>query len=298
MEYFERITVALCSAPVDADVLRYARLVHDMGEGGVEMSFVHVLPPVDGWRDHGGTPQPLDEVRAALRAVVTEHYGEVSPEAVQVLSGSHLDKLLETVAELHSDLLLLGHRRSARGRRSSSRRLAMKAPCSVWMVPEGCPARISHILAAVDFSRPSARAASLATLIASRRGDAACTVLHVVEPNPLGLDDVAEGEARRDLEAFLAPLDLHGIEIDQAIVEGGSVAGVTAGLVRTAGVDVLVLGTRGRSGSAAVLLGSESEGVLLESSVPVLVTKDRGERLGIVRELLDRDFRSTGLRFG
>jgi hypothetical protein len=67
--------------------------------------------------------------------------------------------------------------------------------------------------------------------------------------------------------------------------------------VASSGVDLLVLGTRGRSASAAVLLGSESDHALLESTIPVLVTKDRGERLGVLRALLERDFEATP-RFG
>lgn len=297
MQYFQHVTVALCLAPVDADVLRHARLVREMGNDETEFSFVHVLPPVDSWSAADRMPRPLEEVRAAMSVAIAEHFGTTAADSIHVLTGSHLDKLLETVAETHSDLVMLGHRRSARGRRSSSRRLAMKAPCSVWMVPEGSPARISHVVAAVDFSLPSARAASLATLIASRAG-AACSVLNVVDANVLGLDTAAESEVWQNLGRFLTPLDLHGMEVRPQIVEAGSVAGGVAREVAAEGVDLAVLGTRGLSRSAATLLGSESEGVLLESTVPVLVTKDRGERLGVLRELLDRDFRSTEPRFG
>ena len=43
-------------------------------------------------------------------------------------------------------------------------------------------------------------------------------------------------------------------------------------------------------GTAAVLLGSESEQVLMETTAPVLVVKHRGERIGLLQVLLDRDF--------
>jgi len=173
----------------------------------------------------------------------------------------------------------------------------MKAPCSVWMVPEGSPPRISAVLAAADFSQPSAHAVSLATLIAQRAGLGICTVLHVRPPNVLNFDTVEQKEVARAFERFLSPLDVHGVEVRQVVGEGGSVAGVAASKVATDGFDLLVLGTRGRSPSAAVLLGSESEGVLLESTVPVLVTKDRGERLGILSALLDREFSKAEAQF-
>jgi hypothetical protein len=53
--------------------------------------------------------------------------------------------------------------------------------------------------------------------------------------------------------------------------------------------ELVVMGTRGLSSSSAVLLGSESEQMLIETDRPVLVTKHRGERLGVLEALLDRD---------
>lgn len=299
MEYFERVTVALCLQPVDADVLRYARLIRDMGEGKTEFCFIHVVSPGDGWHNRDHVARPLPEVRSELQRTVAAHFGEVPEDSVRVLPGAPLDELLETAAQSRSDLVVLGHRRAARGRRSSSRRLGMKAPCSVWMVPEGSPARISHVLAAADFSQPSARAISQATSIARRAGQAACSVLHVIEPSVLGPDATAAStQARDELERFLVPLDLHGVEVRPLVEDGGSVASAAARHVEDEGVDLLVLGTRGRSRSAAVLLGSESELALLEATVPVLVTRVCGERIGVLKALLERDFNSTTPRFG
>jgi nucleotide-binding universal stress UspA family protein len=56
-------------------------------------------------------------------------------------------------------------------------------------------------------------------------------------------------------------------------------------------VDLVVMGSRGQSPSLSTLLGSESEQVLMESKVPVLIAKRRGERIGLLQALLDRDFR-------
>lgn len=298
MKYFERVTVALRLDPVDEDLLRYGRLLRDLAEGPIRFAFVHVLSPVDAWNHAGAPPPSLAEVRSALHAAVRKDFDEVEPEAVHVLTGSHIDKLLASVAEAGSDLLLVGHRRNARGRRSSSRRLAMKAPCSVWMVPEGSPARITRVLAAADFSQASAHAVSLATLIARRAGGAPCSVLHVLQPHSSGYDAVERSEAARAFAAFLAPLDLHGVEVRTLLEESGSVAGAVTHQIAAEGADLVVAGTRGRSLSAAILLGSESEHLLLDSTVPVLVTKDRGERIGILRALLDRDFRTAEPQFG
>ncbi|MGD9762850.1 MAG: universal stress protein [Candidatus Binatia bacterium] len=283
---------------MDHDLLRYARLFRDLGEGRVRFSFVHVLPSVEDAMRRGQTPRSFADVRSELHAMVTEQFGEVAVADVPVLTGPHLDKLLAAVADAGSDLVMVGHRRSARGRRSSSRRLAMNAPCSVCMVPEGSGPRISAVLAATDFSQPSAHAVSLATLIARRAGHETCTVVHVLEPSAYGSPAAERQEIARAFDRFLAPLDLHGVQVQPVQEESRSVAAAVARLVDAGRADLVVLGTRGRGPSAAALLGSESEQVLLESTVPVVVTKDRGERLGILSALLDRKFRGTEPQFG
>lgn len=298
MDYFARVTVALCLDAVDRDVLRYARLVRDLAPARLAVSFVHVVP-VPGGRDrHGRAPRSVTDAYAAVTAAVAEHFGDAADTTVDVLTGAHLDELLTSAAAAESDLIMVGHSSTARGYRSSSRRLAMKAPCSVWMVPEGAPARISHVIAAIDFSPSSARAASLATLIASRAGLGRCTLLHILEPTVLGVDAAERAELREPFERFLAPIDRHGVEVRELVRESGSVPKALLESAESEGADLIVMGTRGRSPSAAVLLGSESEAVIQTSTLPVLVTKDRGERLGLLRALLDRDALRTGSRSG
>ncbi|MBM3770837.1 MAG: universal stress protein [Acidimicrobiia bacterium] len=299
MRYFEHVLVSLAMAPVDRDLLRYARLIREMGEGRTHCSFVHVLPPADLVAQGSGPVLSLSDARAALSETVVEEIGPSAAHDVKVIAGHLVDALLTEAAEEGTDLIMVGHRRDAKGRRTFSRRLAIKAPCSVWMVPEGSAPRITGVLAAVDMSLPSAQALSLATLVASRAKAAKCTVLHVQSPSELGLDGVERDSAEKALERFLSPLDLHGVTVTTRIEESGSVSGPTNAIVDELGLDLVVVGTRGRSPSAATLLGSESEHVLVESKVPVLITKEPGARIGLVRALLDRDFQPRyRTRFG
>ena len=68
------------------------------------------------------------------------HSRPASAADCRVLHGEVIDCLLETAAEWAADLILVGHSREHNGRRALARRLAMKAPCSVWMRPEFSPA--------------------------------------------------------------------------------------------------------------------------------------------------------------
>jgi hypothetical protein len=55
--------------------------------------------------------------------------------------------------------------------------------------------------------------------------------------------------------------------------------------------DLIVMGTRGRSRSAAILLGSETDHVLRQAPVPVLAVKHFGAHLDLLEALLDRKVR-------
>src|SRR5690606_914243 len=126
--------------------------------------------------------------------------------------------------------------------------------------------------------------------VAHRAGVDRCTVLHVLPPSDIGYGETARMNLMRSLERFVSPIDLHNVSVVPVIEESGSVAGVVNALATGGGHDLVVVGTRGRSPSAAVLLGSESEHVLVTSKVPVLITKETGERIGLLQALLDRNF--------
>ena len=57
---------------------------------------------------------------------------------------------------------------------------------------------------------------------------------------------------------------------------------------------LIVMGTRGRSRSAAVLLGSETEHVIMESRIPVLAVKRSGTRVKMLQALRDRRLHERG----
>ena len=58
--------------------------------------------------------------------------------------------------------------------------------------------------------------------------------------------------------------------------------------------DLIVMATRGRSPSAAVLLGSETEHCLMATPIPLLAVKHFGARLSLLQALRDQRFRKRG----
>jgi nucleotide-binding universal stress UspA family protein len=291
MERFQRILVALARRASDAPLLRYARMVAGLVPGAM-FHFAHV-------DERGSTPTKLSE----LEESVASHFAAAAAHDCRIASGHREDELLRLAMETSADMILLGHQPSHSSRRALARRLAMKAPCSIWMVPNGSPADVRRILAAVDFSPASAEALVVATSIAQRRGLASCEALHVYfETSLAGVDEYRQDVRGREQEAFnefLRGLELHGIEVQPRFEESPNVSHAITRAVAEDRADLVVMGTRGMSRSASILLGSQSEHTIMEIHVPILVVKKKGERLGFLKLWLEHSLGAhPGPRFG
>ncbi len=246
-------------------------------------------------------PLDHDRILAELQAEVRPHFTGV-PETAQVsydvLTGPLVDQLLAYVAEKQVDLLLVGHRLSHPGRRALARRLAMKAPCSVWMVPEGTPAAPQRILVPIDFSEPAADSMRVATSMARLCGHSECLALHVYFNEAVvtyeGYDQVLRGQEEQAFRQFIAPINCQGVQVTPLFEESANVAHAIGRAAERHGTDLIVMATRGRSQSSAILLGSVTEEMIIETRVPLLVVKHFGARMGVLQALLDRGFWQRG----
>ena len=177
-----------------------------------------------------------------------------------------------------------------------ARRLTRKATCSVLVLPEEHQSTKGPILVPVRDSECSANALDTACGI-GRMTNATVVALNVfqvhtgysrvgttLEEHQALLETAAEHEhdlllkrigcSRAEVQCQCAA-DLHGKPVP-IILEA----------VTDLAADMVVIGARGRTGAAGVLLGTVTEQLIRESPVPVLAVKKKGECLGILRALL------------
>jgi SulP family sulfate permease len=291
MDLLKRIIVALGRDSLDAGLLAYAKMLAGLAPSAV-FHFTHVLEKAS----------PPSEAQREIEDAVAQHFGAAGLADCRVVPGNRVDQLLETAVETGASLILVGHHSGLSGRRSLARRLAMKAPCSLWLAPQGAPARLERVLAAVDFSHHSANALHAATALARAAGLDECLALHVYFDTTVTASDeysdVVRGREEEAFAAFVAPLDLHGVGVTPLFEDSASVSHAISRAVVAHRADLVVMGTRGLSPSASVLLGSESEQTLMETRVPVLVVKESGSRLGLLQALLKRELEAENVRFG
>ena len=285
---FQRALVALSLTEPDAALLRYAQLL--AGLGCKDFRFVHVAaPPAHAPESDANLARLTQQVEEEVR----RHFGarDGVNHSCHVQQGVRIDALIESAAEYRADIILLGHRKSRSGNRSLARRLAMVAPASIWMVPEGAPVRLTSILVPIDFSDHAADAVAVATDIAARAGLDQCHALHVFfDPSTVRYDEHVHevlGNEEAAFSRFLAQVNTHGVRVEPLFAESTHPA---REILRTAdhlGTYLIVMNTRGRSRAAAILLGSVTSRVMVQTRIPVLVVKHFGARMNLLQALLD-----------
>lgn len=146
---------------------------------------------------------------------------------------------------------------------------------------------IRRILVPLDFSPPSDQALQYGAALAEEFG-ASIVLLHVVEerlvtgPLPaevyLGeLPKVREDlvkEAQTRLMKSLETLNARGIAATGEVLVGGP-SHVILDQAANTGVDLIVMGTHGRTGLTHLLIGSVAERVIRHAPCPVFVVREK-----------------------
>jgi len=144
-----------------------------------------------------------------------------------------------------------------------------------------------HLLVPVDGSRLSTQAVAQAVELARALG-ARITVVHAEPGLPLTLAGLGEPVDPRTVDMLLAASRRESQEILDAACQQVAEAGVAVerrcvtnplpyeaivDAARQVGADLIVMASHGRRGIGALLLGSETQKVLLHTTLPVLVVR-------------------------
>jgi nucleotide-binding universal stress UspA family protein len=166
-----------------------------------------------------------------------------------------------------------------------------KAPADVLLVREHMTKPFQKVLACVDFSETSARAVCYARKIAEHE-HAQLDCLYVFQSalalswnyggylpaSSLRPETEALENWQKRLDDFAGVLlqDAKDISWRALVEERPCVRESIYDFVRTAGVDLVVLGTRGRTDLRSIIMGSTAEKIISHSPCSVLAIKPKG----------------------
>ena len=234
------------------------------------------------------------EVRQQSDAHMKQMIASLNVSGVEVrcetLLGEPFVEIIHAVQQEGYDLVLAGTRGLAGWKEffvgSTAKRLVGKCPSSVWIVKSEYSRPPKVVLAATDFSDVSRRAVQEGLWIA-QQASAELHLLHVIDgadvPPDL-LDKVPEGstlrheideEAKTRMTDFLASLNSDTSKM-HVHVSSGTPWKEIGRLAHAYQVDLIAMGTVGRSGIKGVFLGSTAEKVLGSCDCSMLTVKPEG----------------------
>jgi nucleotide-binding universal stress UspA family protein len=291
---YKRVMVGLDLSAIDPSLIRYAAMLsrHTRAE---KVYFIHVpndldLPAMVRVEHQQAWEQAVLRIRMRLREAVNAHFqGYAGTETIcEVVAGQPVAELLQRVRDQDIHLILVGKKGGEQGTSTLPVKLVRKAPCSVLIVPSHTPPRITSILVPVDFSEPAADAMEVALMLGRNIGATPVLCQHVYTiptwyPGP-GAGRTYEGFAadlkwrvQRAYQGFLARFDLHNVSVQAVLTLHTRPATAIKETATTQNVDLIVMGTRGKSAVAAVLLGSAVEKIIRTINLPLLIVKRQAE---------------------
>jgi universal stress protein E len=267
---------------------------------GASVVAAHVLDEsrLKDWIDTLGEDKSpehwLENARERLAELLAAHLAKCAMTA-EVTLGRPYEKIAEIVERTGAGLLVIGAHDQAKRRVGSVAAKSLRAvPSDVLLLRDWQGRLFRKVAVCVDFSETSAKALASALDFAEAHG-AGLEIMHVIFPptnDPWGqtmehpLDSEVSYEvavrarANRRMEAFLKPYAgrLAKLEHSCILLESQCPAVAISAHVLAGSIDLVALGTQGRSWLGAKVLGSTAARVLNDAPCSVLVVRPSGDR--------------------
>ena len=229
---------------------------------------------------------------------VLEHIKERADERgveseIHFAHGASWEKIIQKVVRDGHDLVIIGTKTHSLFSRmlfgSTGMKLIRYCPCPVWVTKPGMRDRaIGNVLVADDLGEVGYECLQIA-IKGGQEFNVRTHVLHVVEDysgswfggksdsNEVQLKlelDIAQAE--RTLEERLTGLDHRTLEHGvQTFVRSGRADQEIVKMIEEFDIDLLIMGTRGRTGLGAMLIGSTAERLLPQINCSLLAIKPK-----------------------
>lgn len=301
MKRFRRILVTFDFDTDMRSFLEYTKKIADMARPE-QLFFHHASEDVDIPEKvksmFPALAEPFtDVVEERMKELVAEFFdGDESCNVSFVADeGEPLARLLNLIRSEEIDLVIVGRAKDSTTASVFAEKLSRKAPCSVLIVPEGSKPEFGKTVLASDFSPSASDALEIAEAFITGSGGRSLELLHVYKV-PQGYSklgktreefaEIMRQNAVDNFQEFESQRESSQVSIEPNLLLGKSRSKSIASYGKEADVDLLVMGARGRTGGAAVLLGSVTEKVIRSVDVPLLAVKKKGEGMDLLEAIL------------
>lgn len=302
MKNFDKVMIGLDLTKMDEIIIQKVAYISQI-MGFKKLYLVHVAKDLtlseEIRKSYPDLLAPMDEsIHAEIKKLLkNENALDSSIETeIIVLEGSPLETFLRTAKIKDVDLIIMGRKFEIPGSGSLSKTMAQKAPCSVLFFTEIGPiAAPEKLMIPLDFSEHTNLAINLAQNLKNEL-ETEIIGLHIYEV-PTGYyktgksyDEFAkimEENAKKEYEKFLKKHNYSPFECLYVLKKDVNVGRLIIQKAREIDANLILMGSRGRTDSAAMLIGSTAEKVIaLNNEIPMIIFKNKGETMGFLDALL------------
>ncbi|MDQ3392717.1 MAG: universal stress protein [Bacteroidota bacterium] len=300
----KRLLVGLDLTEMDVPLIKYAAAIAKASSSH-KIYFINVvpslnIPPAVQKEFPLLMDNALEERKNQIWEKIEAHFeiGAAKEIQVTVKEGVPAKKILKFSLEKNIDLIIVGRKTTLKGSGLVSYRLARRAACSLFIIPEGMSPRIEKILVPSDFSDYSVIAMEEAFNIAKKTG--AKVIVQNVYNVPAGYHytgrtfeefaRIMEKNAKKDYRKFIKKIETEGIKpkVIYSLDRNDDPVEDIYEMAEKLQPDTIIIGAKGRTATTAIFLGSLAERLVqINKKYPMMVVRPKGKNAGILDYFLE-----------
>jgi len=305
MESIEKILVALDLSDFDREVLNYVKKLADI-IGAKEIHCIHVLKkdlvPKQLEEQYSAQIESLEaQIENDANQIVNHAFEGVQDQTIytKVLKGTPFEQMIKYSHDHSIDLIAVGQKIQSESSGIVPHRLSQKAHCSILIVPEASEPDFKRIFLPVDFSDYSDKALNFVQLINEKAPLEAVCIQNIYKiPLPSYkamrthaqmatlMKDNAEEAYDRYIQEHQPSIKKEKLKPIFTLDDQNKPGKLILEEARKNHANLIVMGSKGQSPAAALLMGSVTEKLLKrEPEIPVLIIKKKAENIGLLDAL-------------
>lgn len=306
MYQFKRILIALDLS--DNDQILYRFVSHICSRIKIDkLYFVHITKTLE-WppeiiEKYPDCLAPMDEnIEHMIKEQMSKYLSKnlISHSEILVLEGNPEENLLKQVKIKEIDLLVMGKKSIKNGSGHIAKKMANIAQCSIALISNSFAKALDsefQMMVSVDFNESSQNATKTAEII--RDANDAKVLIHHVYSVPSGyhysgksFDEFAEimkKNAKEKMDKLLKDIkiDSSNSKIIYSLDKKDNIVKEITKTAEKEKVHLIVIGSKGRTPSASIFLGSTAEKLISSTDKNVLIVKDKKSNLDLLTYLTD-----------
>ncbi|WP_339608807.1 universal stress protein [uncultured Roseivirga sp.] len=297
----EKILVLMDTSDVDKTLLRFIEIIataHETKEIHFFNSISEMKIPEAVLKNFPEIKdKSIEERRKMIQNLVSSTLPEklVAISEVHIKEGSPAKAILKFVEKHDIDLIMMGRHKDFVGGGILSNRLARRADCAIFIIPENSGSNLNLIHVPCDFSVHSKIAMEEAIGI-SRKYDSDIKIIcqnvftvpggyHYSGKTYEEFAEVMRANAEKDYNKFMSEIDHEGcdIEVVYSLDTNDNPVNDIIDFANEHKPTTIIIGVKGRTATTALFIGSRAEQLIqINNNIPMMIVRPKGKNAGLM----------------